>query len=97
MTHNYIKARNEYGVFCKRCTRCDLEIYSERDMQEKGNTKCVSKIKECPCHWGDKNFDGKCYYSAHYNNCEHCVKLGDKNYNSGHSIDVNGNCNMGCC
>ena len=25
------------------------------------------------------------------------AKLGDRNYNSGHSIDVNGNCNMGCC
>ena len=24
-------------------------------------------------------------------------ELGDSNYNSGHSIDVNGNCNMGCC
>lgn len=24
-------------------------------------------------------------------------KLGDPNYSSGHSVDVNGNCNMGCC
>jgi hypothetical protein len=24
-------------------------------------------------------------------------KLGDHDYSSGHSIDVNGNCNMGCC
>lgn len=24
-------------------------------------------------------------------------KLGDPDYNSGHSIDVDGNCNMGCC
>jgi hypothetical protein len=24
-------------------------------------------------------------------------KLGDRDYSSGHSIDANGNCNMGCC
>jgi hypothetical protein len=24
-------------------------------------------------------------------------KLGDSNYNSGHSIDADGNCNNGCC
>lgn len=51
----------------------------------------------CDCHKADKHFDGNCHYSQHYDNCEHCSKLGDRNYSSGHSIDVNGNCNMGCC
>ncbi len=25
------------------------------------------------------------------------LKVGDPNYTSGHSIDADGNCNMGCC
>lgn len=57
----------------------------------------MNKEKMCDCHKGDKNFDGNCYYSVQYDNCEHCANLGDKNYSSGHSISADGYCNMGCC
>lgn len=57
-------------------------------------------IHQCPICEGWRAFCDNCHSDHHQGGWQTCVKkpkLGDPDYVSGHSIDVNGNCNMGCC